>query len=215
MPAAKLDLTINRPVTMQVKDAAVWPGQLWPDPKTGEKKQLPPSLQLKGTVEGMGEVSTYIPSDFTSFLTNAGATSEQKTTQKGQTITVYTLPANRRTWVIGKMQDGGDRYPRVELYEPNANPLEEAPKALRSVPEPMPWDGKPAVHQEVPPVRATLEPSPVGSKHPFAALYGDCLTDVMALVRPYLDAEDPAVVFTGTDVAAMVATLFIARSRNA
>ncbi len=225
MPATKLDLTINRPITMRVKYADVYPGKLWPDPKDGGKeKQLPPSLKLTGAADGIGEVILYIPADFSSFLTNAGASAEQKKTKNGTPVTSYTLPATRRTWVVEKVQDAGDRHPRIEFYEPNANPLAEVPQALRGKPETMPWDGKPAVDQTPPdgakqaPI-APQSPEPpsaiVGAaKHPLALLYGDCLQDVMELVRPYLDAEDPAVVFTGTDVAAMVATLFIGRSRN-
>ncbi len=201
MPATKLDLTINRPVTLRLKYADVYPGKLWADPKDGGKeKQLPPSLKLTGSADGIGDVIVYIPADFSSFLTNAGASSEQKQTKNGTPVTSYTLPANRRTWVVEKVQDAGDRHARVEFYEPNANPLEEAPKALRSVPDPMPWDGKPAVHQELSGEPASLR------------LYRETFEWVLALVRPYAQAADPEVVFTGQDIAAITATCYIQRN---
>ncbi len=106
MPATKLDLTVNRPVVMTVKYADVWPGKMW------QNNHLPPSLKLTGTIEGVSEdVTVYVPADFTNWLTNAGATSKQSQTKSGVNVTSYTLPSDRRVWVIGKMQDAGRSIP--------------------------------------------------------------------------------------------------------
>ena len=196
MPATKLDLTVNRPVVMTVKYADVWPGKMW------QNKQLPPSLKLTGTIEGVSEdVTVYVPADFTNWLTNAGATSKQSQTKSGVNVTSYTLPSDRRVWVIGKMQDAGEKHPRTEMYEQGKSPARPAPDFTKppevlqqAPPEVMPWDGKPAVHLE----REAGEMTPLEN---LFGLWDDCLAHAITAQK-----ERPEIQL---DIAAATATLFI------
>lgn len=141
-------------------------------------------IRLKGESPTGQTIAIYVPVGNSADLIQAGAKQEQN--QKG---VYYTLPKSVDWWVVEKKQGAGEKYGHVTL----------TPKGT-TVPQPAKG-----------PAPST---SPQQSETPaLVELYDDTLRHIVRIVGAVNSQKDPAVVFTGTDAAAMCATLFIARSK--
>lgn len=146
-------------------------------------------IRLKGENQAGATISIYVPIDCSSALLSAGAVEGKN--EKGE---FYTLPRGVDWWVVEKQQAAGEKYGHVTL----------TPKGASAPPPPR----APA------PTPPPTAPSTVETPH-LVGLYDDTLRHVLRIVAKVNAGPDPVVVFTATEVAAMTATLFIARSREA
>jgi hypothetical protein len=152
-------------------------------------------IRLKGESPDRRAISIYVPIDCSGALIQAGATEGKN--DKGE---FFTLPRNAEWWTVEKKQGAGEKYGHVTLTPKGANaPLPAKVPAPSTIPIPdAPRNGT------VPRAEAVPE---------LVAIYDDTLRHIVRIVGAINSQKDPAVVFTGTDAAAMAATLFIARSK--
>lgn len=152
-----------------------------------------PQLQLKGRGKDGGDRIVYVPVDCSPALVKAGASLVE--TDKGQT---YKPVAG--WWVAEKRQAAGEKYGTTYLYPegqapapkvtPPSQPLTERPSALDKPEPPMPWEAIP-------------------KDEALVKLYWACFDEVLAGLKTRLLKDG----FPGPEIAAMVATLYIARSK--
>lgn len=152
-----------------------------------------PQLQLKGRGKDGGDRIIYVSVDCAQVLVKAGAALQE--TEKGQTY----KPVSG-WWMAEKRQAAGEKYATTYLYPEGANPipkiapapqpLTERPAALQVPEAPLPWEASPKDEQLV-------------------TLYWACFDTVLAGLKTRKLVE----LVKGDDIAAMTATLYIARSK--
>lgn len=200
MKTQKIKLATNVPLIGTVVAVTQWAGKKGWKAADGTVKDLPNQIELRGVWDGFAEGSVFLDLWAVEPLTELGLLRAQPgKDQYGQPR--FTVLSERRVQILKAEIEGG-RKETSFTWANGAVPV----KTMQDLTGTAPWlPGSPT---------APSGPSEPGSKDALLLeLYDASLRHAINLVHALHSEPGSLVVFTGAEVAAMAATLFIARSR--